>query len=421
VLLPTSSSSSYNANNQISISTLGSAQYDTAGGVTVDNQNQYLYDGDGRVCAVRNLMFGTMTGYIYGADGARVSTGSISAWGSCDPTTNGYRAMKDSILGPSGGQLTEMGMDTNGNMAWSHTNVWAGGQLLATYDPNGLHFYLTDWVGSRRVQTDYEGVVEQTCANLPYGNGVTCGPDPANELFAGLGRDSESGLDHAMYRQYSSTYGRWTTPDPYGGSYDWTNPQSLNRYAYVNGSPLAAVDPSGLFPFACIPSPGVFMCTGVGLLGVAVDSAPIPVVDIAVDIGIGLLELGKDLGWWDAQPKFTGNVSASQTGKNVPNQSNNCPNGTRDATPQEEQQILQQARSQIGKPYFSGGGIRSCPANGFDCSGFVSWSIKAAGFAYTYSPTASMGGNPFLRTIDPSQIRSGDIIAIQRARRILRS
>jgi len=44
----------------------------------------------------------------------------------------------------------------------------------------------------------------------------------------------ESGFDHAMYRQYSSTFGRWTTPDPYGGSYNFANPQSLNRYAYVN-------------------------------------------------------------------------------------------------------------------------------------------------------------------------------------------
>ena len=75
-------------------------------------------------------------------------------------------------------------------------------------------------------------------------------PDPANELYAGLERDTESGLDHAMFRQYSSTFGRWTTPDPYGGSYNVYNPQSLNRYAYVNGTPLGAGDPSGLYPFS---------------------------------------------------------------------------------------------------------------------------------------------------------------------------
>jgi len=187
-----------------------------------------------------------MTGYIYGADGTRVSTGTITTWGSCDPSANGYQAMKDSIAGPSGGQLTEVGVDANGNTAWAHTNVWVGGALIATYDPNGLHFYLNDWLGSRRVQTDYQGVVEQTCANLPYGNGVTCGSDPSEYLFAGMEQDDAPGLANAMYRQYASAFGRWTTPDPYDGSYDWSNPQSLNRFAYVNGSPLGATDPSGM-------------------------------------------------------------------------------------------------------------------------------------------------------------------------------
>jgi RHS repeat-associated protein len=287
--------------------------------VTADNQNQYLYDGDGRMCAVRNLTTGAMTGYIYGADGTRVSTGSIGTWGSCDPAANGYQAMKDSILGPSGGQLTEVAMDSNGNMAWSHTNVWVGGQLLATYDPNGLHFYLTDWTGSRRVQTDYEGVVEQTCTNLPYGDGVSCGPTPGEELYAGLDRDSESGLDHAMFRQYSSTFGRWTSPDPYGGSYNVYDPQSLNRYAYVNGSPLGATDRSGLYPCAvCLvyyggDSTSITVTATSGWLGTLLGyAAPFA---FAADI----FELGKDFGLWDTGPTFHGNVAASQSGKYVPN------------------------------------------------------------------------------------------------------
>jgi hypothetical protein len=38
--------------------------------------------------------------------------------------------------------------------------------------------------------------------------------------------------------------GRWLTPDPVGG--DLTNPQSLNRYAYVLNQPTTLTDPSGL-------------------------------------------------------------------------------------------------------------------------------------------------------------------------------
>jgi hypothetical protein len=98
----------------------------------------YLYDGDGRVCAVKNMIVGSMIGYVYGADGTRVSTGTITTWGSCDPSVNGYQATKDSILGPSGGQLTETGLDVNGNVAWAHTNVWVGGSLIAAYDPDGI-------------------------------------------------------------------------------------------------------------------------------------------------------------------------------------------------------------------------------------------------------------------------------------------
>lgn len=132
------------------------------------------------------------------------------------------------------------------------------GLLVATDDSNGLHFNLNDWTGSLRVQTNYAGVVEQTCSNLPYGDGETCTQAPSETLYGGLDRDLESGLDHAMFRQYSSTFGRWTTPDPYAGSYNLYNPQSLNRYAYVNGGPLGAVDPLGLddCPVSEVASPG---------------------------------------------------------------------------------------------------------------------------------------------------------------------
>lgn len=40
------------------------------------------------------------------------------------------------------------------------------------------------------------------------------------------------------------TEGRCLTPDPLGG--DISNPQTLNRYAYVLNSPVTLTDPSGL-------------------------------------------------------------------------------------------------------------------------------------------------------------------------------
>ena len=49
-----------------------------------------------------------------------------------------------------------------------------------------------------------------------------------------------------MNRRYNRWWSRFDQPDPYDGSYDITNPQSLNRYTYVNNDPVNFVDPSGL-------------------------------------------------------------------------------------------------------------------------------------------------------------------------------
>jgi RHS repeat-associated protein len=65
-------------------------------------------------------------------------------------------------------------------------------------------------------------------------------------LFTQHERDTENGSDSTLYRQYASAQGRWLSADPYNGSYNLADPQSLNRYAYLGGRPLASVDPSGL-------------------------------------------------------------------------------------------------------------------------------------------------------------------------------
>jgi hypothetical protein len=49
-----------------------------------------------------------------------------------------------------------------------------------------------------------------------------------------------------MFRRYAPKQDRFAQPDPYDGSYNLQNPQSLNRYAYTNGDPVNYVDPSGL-------------------------------------------------------------------------------------------------------------------------------------------------------------------------------
>lgn len=60
------------------------------------------------------------------------------------------------------------------------------------------------------------------------------------------GTGSETGLDFFQARYYGATFGRFTSPDPGHAGADLYNPQSWNGYAYVNNSPLASTDPSGM-------------------------------------------------------------------------------------------------------------------------------------------------------------------------------
>jgi len=82
-------------------------------------------------------------------------------------------------------------------------------------------------------------------------------------------RDNETGLDYFGARYYSSTQGRFTSPDEFSGGphdvytlgkgdpekqalpyADITQPQSLNKYQYTYNNPLNNVDPDG---HVCIP------------------------------------------------------------------------------------------------------------------------------------------------------------------------
>src|SRR5579871_3881830 len=62
------------------------------------------------------------------------------------------------------------------------------------------------------------------------------------------GYDSGAGdVMPTWFRQYSPLQGRWITPDPADlAAVDLTNPQSLNRYAYVGNNPTTFIDPTGL-------------------------------------------------------------------------------------------------------------------------------------------------------------------------------
>jgi RHS repeat-associated protein len=73
--------------------------------------------------------------------------------------------------------------------------------------------------------------------------------DKLRQKYAQTERDAVTGLDHTPWRKYDSFAGRWTSPDPYMGSMSIGDPQSFNRYSYVQNDPVNFADPSGLCTF----------------------------------------------------------------------------------------------------------------------------------------------------------------------------
>jgi RHS repeat-associated protein len=133
---------------------------------------------------------------------------------------------------------------------------FSGGRI-ARRDSSGLvYYYFSDHLGTTRVIANSSGTMCYDADYTPFGYEMayttTC---TQNYRFTGLERDSETGgNDHTLYRQYEQNLGRSMSPDPLAG--DVTNPQSVNRYAYVVNRPTGLTDPSGAFFYMCNPDQG---------------------------------------------------------------------------------------------------------------------------------------------------------------------
>src|SRR6185437_7258827 len=235
-------------NNRIAHSSPPGANwtYDAGGDVTFDGTNYYLYDGAGRLCAGDSP--GTppvMTGYLYDGNGNRIATGTLTSF-SCSLASNGFSLTNSYVVGKDGEQLTEFQGSTP-----VHTNVFSGGKLLATYASSQAYFAFSDWLGTKRAEIGTN--CTSSYASLPYGDELTPSGnclDATEHHYTGKEHDQESGNDYFLARYYTSTAGRFLSPDwdddPDPIPYAYIgNPQSLNLYAYTGNDPLGGVDPDG--------------------------------------------------------------------------------------------------------------------------------------------------------------------------------
>jgi RHS repeat-associated protein len=248
---PATTFNSVAANNALSGNNL---QYEfnlTMGNVTADGYHTYGYDAEGRLFTVGNTAC-----FVYDGDGDRVATTNCNVvWTSPGQVTG---ILAEYLYDFNHRLMTQIDPTTGKAV---RANIYAGNNYLAedaadanlTNSPTATQLRLTDQVGSVRGLVDLSGNIPQKCTAFPYGDQLTCktgqttvpsatGPG----LFTGKDRDSQSDLDYFGARYYNSTMGRFMSPDQNMGSMHLSNPQSLNRYAYVLNNPLSFVDPDGL-------------------------------------------------------------------------------------------------------------------------------------------------------------------------------
>jgi RHS repeat-associated protein len=257
-----SSWAKYNTSNQLtSNSTVASFLYDDAGNTTNDGTNKYIYDPDGRICAVTTVAAGgVITQYVYDAEGRRVAKGTLTTFPASGKTCSAPIAANGFSLAGAGtalylrGEHGDQDTELDGSGAWRHTNVFAGGGLTATYDTGTkatLSFNYSDWLGSKRVQSTFGGVAQNSWASDPYGaylKALGTGVDATEHHFTGKERDAETGNDYFGARYYASAMGRLMSPDPISmSSTHLQNPQRWNEYAYGLNNPLMNVDVDGRF------------------------------------------------------------------------------------------------------------------------------------------------------------------------------
>ncbi len=121
---------------------------------------------------------------------------------------------------------------------------YAGSTRVAMRKDGVLYYLLSDHLGSTTVVVDAQGQKVSQQRYYPFG-GVRWseGTLPTDRQFTGQRLEAGLGLYDYKARYYDPAIGRFVQPDtavPRPG-----NPQSLNRYSYVDNNPLRYTDPSG--------------------------------------------------------------------------------------------------------------------------------------------------------------------------------
>lgn len=204
-------------------------RYQSGGGIS--------YDGNGK------LLGDTFNTYTWSAYGNPASVnGQALVFDALGRMVENSTSGREYIYAPGGSQVLAV---MNGQTPVQTMFPLAGG-ATAVYDASAhLSYAHADWLGSGRLVTSSTRTMLSDSAYGPFGEQYAA--TGSGYIFTGQQQWTAMGLDDFLFRRYSPVQGRWVSPDPAGlAAVDITNPQSWNRYAYVNNNPLRYIDPLGL-------------------------------------------------------------------------------------------------------------------------------------------------------------------------------
>jgi RHS repeat-associated protein len=216
----------------------------------------FTYDASGNVTAEPSPLSAT-----YNYDGEECLTGFTGNGNSATYTCDGNNVRVQKVV--------------TGTNAVTTVSIRSGGVVIAEYDNGAVvtaptreyifgHQRLATVVGSvsgtggtityehrdhlsPRLFTDSTGALTGEQGHYPFGELWYQKGTNTSWIFTTYERDAETGTaagnDYALARSYGTSLGRFMSPDSLNGTV--SNPQTLNRYAYVGNDPANITDPSG--------------------------------------------------------------------------------------------------------------------------------------------------------------------------------
>jgi hypothetical protein len=119
----------------------------------------------------------------------------------------------------------------------------AFGKLVAEYGvaaegAGGVKYVQQDWQGSVRTISNNNGHIIARTDHQAFGEDIGIGvglrkveqgysADKATRQGYGLTENDQTGQQHTWFRKLETQAGRWSSPDPYNGSMELSDPQSF--------------------------------------------------------------------------------------------------------------------------------------------------------------------------------------------------